>query len=66
MIGINTLTVAVFFGDWLLRHASIEVDPCHDPALATAFCELPEPWPVLSRRAADDFATAIEIARTIR
>lgn len=66
MIGINTLTIAVFYGDWLWRHASIKLDPCNDPALASAFCELREPRPVLSRRDADDFATAIEVARTTR
>lgn len=44
MIGINTLTVAVFFGDWLLRQFTAKVKPCNDPQLATTICVLAESW----------------------
>ena len=41
MIGVNTLTVTAFFGDWLHRQVTasdqFNRDRCDDPVPATAF-----------------------------
>ena len=47
MIGVNTLTVTVFFAGWLHRHATetddtFKADGYDDPLPATAFCVLSE------------------------
>jgi hypothetical protein len=64
MIGVNTLTVTVFFGDWLHRQVT-GADEFNrergDPALATAFCVLSEKQSLLTRRP----STAIKVSQPL-
>jgi hypothetical protein len=65
MIGVNTLTVTVFFGDWLHRQVTgadqFNGEGCDNAILATAFCVLSETESLLTRRA----STAIKVSRPL-
>jgi hypothetical protein len=65
MMGVNTLTLTMFFGEWLHRQITgadqFNRERCDEPVFATAFCVLSEKESLLTRRA----STAIKVSRPL-